>query len=83
MREDIETNLDKIIQDIDEDSYTECLHYYQQQKGIHEHRLDELGVETRTAVITTDDSVEQRLNEFKSFIDQTSGLLSSKAESGQ
>ena len=35
IRQDIETNVDKIVQTVDEDSYLECMTYYNQQKGVH------------------------------------------------
>jgi hypothetical protein len=39
MREDIETNVNKIVEEVEEESYNECMGYYQQKKGVHEHRL--------------------------------------------
>lgn len=35
MREDIESNVDKIIQEVDENSYKECMTYYNQKKEVH------------------------------------------------
>jgi hypothetical protein len=43
--------------------------YYNQKKGVHEHRLEELGNDARPANCTTAECVEEKLNEFKYFID--------------
>ena len=43
--------------------------YYSQKKGVHEHRLEELGNDARPANCTTAECVEEKLNEFKYFID--------------
>jgi hypothetical protein len=40
MREDIETNVEKIVEEVDAASYAECMLFYNQKKSIHEHRLE-------------------------------------------
>jgi hypothetical protein len=35
MRADIESNLDKIVEEVEEESYLECMSYYHQKKGVH------------------------------------------------
>jgi len=40
MREDIEMNVDKIVEEVDASSYAECMTFYNQKKGLHEHRLE-------------------------------------------
>ena len=57
MREDIESNVGKIVQEVDENSYKECMTYYNQKKEVHEHRLSELGVDIRPANCTTAECV--------------------------
>lgn len=81
MHEDISSNVDKIVDEVDENSYAECMTYYTQKRGLHEHRLEELGVDGRAANITSAECVEEKLHEFKEFIDQLTGIRSSKAES--
>lgn len=39
MKDDIETNLEKIIEDVDDTSYTECMSYYTKKYALHDHRL--------------------------------------------
>jgi hypothetical protein len=39
MREDIGYNFDKIVEEVEDESYSECMNYYQQKRGVHEHRL--------------------------------------------
>ena len=58
MREDIEGNVDKIVEEVDHSSYLECMTYYSQKKEVHEHRLEELGVDARAASCTTSDCVD-------------------------
>ena len=58
MRDDIETNVNKIVEEVEEDSYTECMGYYQQKKGVHEHRLEQLGNDARPANCTTAECIE-------------------------
>lgn len=65
MREDIEDNFEKIVSEVDPESYQQCLHYYQQQRGVHEHRLEELGNEALPMPCTTARIVEDRLAQFK------------------
>lgn len=35
MRSDIESNIDKIVQEVEEESYLECMAYYSQKRGVH------------------------------------------------
>ena len=58
MREDIESNVDKIVEEVDHSSYLECMTYYKQKKELHEHRLTELGVDCRPANCTTSECVD-------------------------
>jgi len=83
MREDIETNVDKIVEEVDHESYLECMTYYNQKKEVHDHRLSELGMDTRPAACTTAECVDEKLRDFKAFIDDLTGILSSKADSMQ
>jgi hypothetical protein len=53
MSEDIENNVDKIVEEVEEESYGECMSYYNQKKAVHETRLEELGNEARAANCTT------------------------------
>jgi len=55
--------------------------YYSQKRGLHEHRLEELGVDGREASLTSAQVVEDKHSEFKEFIDQLTGIRNSKAES--
>jgi hypothetical protein len=43
--------------------------YYHQKKGVHEHRLEELGNDARPANCTTAECIEEKLGEFKDLID--------------
>ena len=79
MKEDIQENMQKIIEEVDEPSYGQCMAYYNQKKDIQEHRLQELGNDARPANCTSNECVEEKLNEFKYFIDDLTGILSSKA----
>ena len=81
MREDIETNVDKIVEDVDHESYLECMTYYNQKKDVHEHRLSELGMDIRPSACTTAECVDEKLRDFKTFIDELTGIMSSKADS--
>jgi hypothetical protein len=81
MREDIETNVEKIVEEVEESSYAECMNYYNQKIGVHEHRLSELGLDARPANCTSSECVEEKLSEFKGLIDELTGILSSKVDS--
>jgi hypothetical protein len=35
MKGDIESNIDKIVEEVEEESYVECMSYYQQKRGVH------------------------------------------------
>ena len=35
MTDDIETNVDKIVEEVDHSSYLECMTYYKQKKELH------------------------------------------------
>lgn len=81
MRSDIEGNIDKIVQEVEEESYMECMAYYTQKRGVHEHRLEELGEAAKHASFSTPEFIEEKLNSFKDFVDDITGILSSKASS--
>lgn len=53
--------------------------YYSQKRGVHEHRLEELGEVANHASFSTPEFIEQKLNSFKDFVDDITGVLSSKA----
>lgn len=53
MRVDIESNIDKIVKEVEEESYLECMAYYAQKRGVHEHRLEELGEAANHASFST------------------------------
>lgn len=55
--------------------------YYQQKKGLHEHRLEELGDGVKPTAFATEEFIEEKLNAFKDFVDDITGVLSSRAES--
>lgn len=35
MRVDIESNIDKIVKEVEDESYLECMAYYGQKRGVH------------------------------------------------
>ena len=44
MKEDVESNIQSIIGEVEEEKYRECMSYYTQKLGLYEHRLQELGL---------------------------------------
>lgn len=77
---DITQNIDKIIEEVDDSSYEECMGYYRRKQELHGHRLEELGQEMRPMVCTSGEYVEEKLQEFKEMIDELTGIRSSKME---
>jgi hypothetical protein len=35
MKGDIESNIDKIVEEVEEESYVECMSYYKQKREVH------------------------------------------------
>ena len=53
--------------------------YYTQKKGVHAHRLEELGEVITHSAFSTPEFIEEKLNSFKNFVDDITGMLNSKA----
>ena len=53
MKEDVHSNIDKIVQEVDQEGYVECMSYYSSKQTLHETRLESLGCETQRAKCTS------------------------------
>ena len=57
----------------------ECMNHYHQKYHIYDHRLEEIGLQVKAANCTTAECIENKLTAFKLFVDDITGMLSSKA----
>lgn len=70
MIQDIESNMESILSDVNEEEYIECFEFYKQKEGLFSHRVEQLGTEVKEWPCTSGQKIYQKIKNFKMYMAQ-------------